>query len=402
MTRSFLVVPSATEVRDPCVVRSYLDHAATTPLRSEVIAAMRPWTDGAWPTNPNGVHADSRRARHALEEARDRIALSFGADPHEVIFTSGGTEALNAAVYGALANAVPGVVIRSPIEHDAVRASTDRWAATFGHRVVELHVGRNGVTTMPLAEELELSPDEVRLVAIMAVNNEIGTTQPAARSWLGARPLRLSSAATLCDGVCAASWIRPAELATMGDLVAVSGHKIGGPSGIGVLLAKGARLSPLIVGGGQEQDRRSGTQNVAAAVGLAAAVELLGTEEARAWQGRIQDLRDRLADGLLTTIAGVSETGDRTQKTPGHVHLLIAGVSSEELLLLLDRAGVSASAGSACSSGALHASHVLLAMGISKEQALGSLRLTLGWNTTETEIEHALEVVPAAVAQLRR
>src|SRR5207248_9614551 len=241
---------------------------------------------------------------------------------------------------------------------------------------------------------------EVSVVSVMLANNEVGTVQPLAEVADLVRR-RAPGAVLHTDAVQAFPWLDVAHLASVADLVAVSAHKFGGPKGVGALVVReGVEIEPIIHGGGQERDRRSGTYNVAGIVGMAAAMRatVAGRLET---VGRVARLRDRLADGLLASVSGAEETGDRATKIAGNCHLSFDGIESEALLVLLDGAGVCASAGSACTSGAVEPSHVLTAMGVPSERATGALRLSLGVTTTETDVDLALDVVPSAVARLR-
>jgi cysteine desulfurase len=371
-------------------VPAYLDHAATAPLRPEAAAAMMPWLTGGF-GNPSGAHSVSRRARTAVDEARDVMGAALGVDPGGVVFTGGGTESDNLALGGA---GGAGAVVTTAVEHHAVLHA----ARASGREVRVVGVDADGVIDLDhLAAALDPG---VALVSVMLVNNEVGTIQPlAAVADLVRR--RAPSAVLHTDAVQALAWLDVAGLATGADLVSVSAHKFGGPQGVGVLAVRGdVDLRPILHGGGQERDRRSGTHNVAGIAGMAAAAvaTLTGrTAEAEGTAAR----RDRLADGLLACVPGATETGTRASKAPGHCHLRFSGVESEALLVLLDDAGVCASAGSACASGAMEPSHVLLAMGVPAADALGSLRLSLGPTTTDDEIDLALAAVPAAVARLR-
>jgi cysteine desulfurase len=235
---------------------------------------------------------------------------------------------------------------------------------------------------------------------VMLANNEVGTVQPLDAIAEMVRE-RAPGAVLHTDAVQAFAWLDVASLARLADLVAVSAHKFGGPKGVGALVVRGGtRIAPILHGGGQEHDRRSGTHNVAGIVGMAAAMRATVATRAET-VARVTSLRNRLADGLLAAIPDAAETGDRSAKIAGNCHLSFAGVESEALLVLLDGAGVCASAGSACTSGAIEPSHVLVAMGIAQARALGSLRLSLGVTTTEADVDRALEAVPAAVARLR-
>jgi cysteine desulfurase len=371
---------------------AYLDNAATTPLRPEAAAAMLPWLTERF-GNPSGSHAVARAARAAIDEARDVVAAALGVEPGGVIFTGGGTEADNLALAGTLANN-PGPVVVSAVEHHAVLHAAA--AHTNDCRVVP--VDRHGLVDLDrLAEALDPT---VAVVSTMLANNEVGTIQPLTRIARLVRR-RAPNAALHTDAVQAFPWLDVAHAAKNVDLISVSAHKFGGPQGTGVLAVRPhVTLSPLIHGGGQERDRRSGTHNVAGIVGMAAAMQAtIATRDETVT--RISQLRDRLADNLLAAIPASQETGDRATKIAGNCHLCFDGIESEALLVLLDDAGVYASAGSACASGALEPSHVLVAMGINQTRALGSLRLSLGPTTTDDDVDLALKVIPDAVNRLR-
>jgi cysteine desulfurase len=371
-------------------VTVYLDHAATTPLRPEAIEAMLPYLTERF-GNPSGSHAVAREARKALDEARDVVAECLGAEPGEVVFTGGGTEADNLAIAGVHAVRGGRVLCASTEHHAVLHACT-----ALGGDVVP--VDAEGIVDL---DELgrRLAPD-VSVVSVMLANNEMGTIQPLAS--VAAMTRELAQGAVLhTDAVQAFPWLDIASLGRDADLVAVSAHKFGGPKGVGALVVRdGVRVAPILHGGGQERDRRSGTHNVAGVVGMAAAMRATVTTRA-ATVARVAALRDRLADGLLATVPDTEETGDRARKVAGNCHVSFAGVEAEALLVLLDGAGVCASAGSACTSGATEPSHVLLAMGVARARALGSLRLSLGVTTTEADVDHALAVIPPAVARLR-
>ena len=371
---------------------AYLDHAATTPMRPEAVAAMLPYLTDRF-GNPSGTHAVARLARTALDEARDAVAAALGADPGEIVFTAGGTEADNLAVLGAIAAAGAGRrAVCIAVEHHAVLHAVEVAGGTM------VGVDADGMVDLD-ALEAALG-DDVAVVSVMAANNEVGTIQPVAAVAdvvRGAAP----GALLHTDAVQAVTWLDVADHAAAADLVSISAHKFGGPKGVGALVVRdGAAIRPIIHGGGQERDRRSGTHNVAGIVGMAAALDA-ATVQRRDTVARVGDLRDRLADGLLASISQARETGRRESKVAGICHLLFDGIESEALLLLLDDAGVSASAGSACASGALEASHVLTAMGIDDRLALSSLRLSLGWTSTADDVDLALKVIPEAVAHLR-
>jgi cysteine desulfurase len=376
----------------------YLDHAATTPLRPEAAEAMAPWLTERF-GNPSGSHSVSRQARAAVDEARDIVADALGVAPGGVIFTGGGTEADNLAIAGLLAHR-RGAVVCSAVEHHAVlhtaRAAHRSGLAT---EVREAPVGPDG--TVDLDRLVDVLDAGVTVVSVMLANNEVGTIQPLAPI---ARLVRrhARNAVLHTDAVQAFPWLDVARLAGPADLISVSAHKFGGPQGVGVLAVRGdIPLAPVIHGGGQERDRRSGTHNVAGIVGLAAAMRATAaTREATV--ARVGRLRDRLADDLLATVAGTVETGDRALKVAGNCHLCFDGIESESLLVLLDDAGICASAGSACASGAMDPSHVLTAMGLDRGRALASLRLSLGPTTTDEDVDLALKVIPDAVARLRQ
>jgi cysteine desulfurase len=383
--------------------RAYLDHAATTPMRPEAVQAMLPFLSGDF-GNPSGSHAESRRARLAVDDARDQVAMLLGAGPGEVVFTSGGTEADNLAIAGAweamvATSSTPATaLVCSAMEHHAVLNACRALARRTGAELREVRPGKDGIVDLDALAEACTA--EVGLVSVMAVNNEIGTVQPIGSVAAVVRH-RSPSAFVHTDAVQAVPWLDVRELTAGADLVAVSAHKFGGPKGIGALVVRdGAVVHPLNHGGGQERDRRSGTHNVAGIVSMAAA--LAGTVSDRpSTVERVGRMRDRLGDGLLATVPGTGETGERAHRTAGHLHLRFAGVESEALVVLLDEAGVAVSAGAACSSGAVEVSHVLTSMGFGREESAGGIRFSLGASTTEADVDRALAVLPAAVAQLR-
>jgi len=360
-------------------------------MRAEAVEAMRTFLVDRF-GNPSGAHAMSREARKALDGARDTVAACLGARPAEVVFTGGGTEADNLAIAGAHA-VRPGPTVCSAVEHHAVLHTC---AALGDHRVAP--VGGDGV--VDLDRLADLLDNSVSVVSVMLANNEVGTIQPLADVAAVVRE-RAPAAVVHTDAVQAFSWLDVAAMAGPADLVAVSAHKFGGPKGVGALVVRqGVKIRPLIHGGGQEHDRRSGTHNVAGIVAMAAAMRAT-IDERDATVARVGVLRDRLADGLLAAVPGAVETGDRRNKIAGNCHLSFEGVEAESLLVLLDAAGVYASAGSACASGAVDPSHVLAAMGLSRSRALGSLRLSLGSGTTDADVDLALRSIPAAVERLR-
>jgi cysteine desulfurase len=370
---------------------AYLDHAATTPMRPEAAEAIVPFLTEQF-GNPSGSHAVAREARKTLDEARDVVAGCLGARPGEIVFTAGGTEADNLAIVGRH-GARPGTVVCAAVEHHAVLHSCralpeSRIALVRPDGVVDLDA---------LAAVLDPS---VTVVSVMLANNEVGTIQPLADVVQAVRAAA-PNAVVHTDAVQAFPWLDVASLAAEADLVAVSAHKFGGPKGVGALVVReGVAIEPIIHGGGQERDRRSGTYNVAGVVGMAAAMQAtVATRQATV--DRVGALRDRLADGLLAAVPDAAETGDRASKVAGNCHLSFVGVESEALLVLLDGAGVCAAAGSACTSGAVEPSHVLTAMGVPGDRATGALRLSLGATSTDADVDLALEVIPPSVERLR-
>ncbi len=375
---------------------AYLDHAATTPLRPQALDAMLPWLTERF-GNPSGAHAVARAARTAIDDARDLVADRLGFAPGGLVFTGGGTEADNLGVLGALGchrDGVARAVVTGAAEHHAVLRPAA--AAGVKHRVVPLDA--DGIIDLD-ALAAALDP-EVAVVSVALVNSEVGTIAPLAE--IAALVRRRAPLALLhTDAVQAVPWLDVARLAADADLVSISAHKFGGPQGVGALAVRDrVALTPLVHGGGQERERRSGTHNVAGIVGMAVALDVTVDRrmvEVPAAAAR----RDRLADGLLAAVPGTTETGNRERKVAGNCHVRFAGVESEALLLLLDDDGVCASAGSACASGAMEPSHVLTAMGISPADALTSVRFSLGHTSTDADVDGALKVVPAAVDRLR-
>jgi cysteine desulfurase len=384
---------------------AYLDHAASTPARPEVVEAMLPWLADHW-GNPTGAHARGRAARRAVDEAREPVAELLGCSGGEVVFTSGGTEADDLAVNGVL-DAVGGMAVCSAVEHHAVLDPVVHRGGTV------VPVDRRGVLDCEaLAELLDAAgaaaaagdgPD-VTLVSVMVANNEVGTIQPLAH--IAEVVARHAPAAVMhTDAVQAAAWCDVAAMAAGVPLVSLSGHKIGGPKGIGALAVRpGVALAPRLRGGGQERGRRSGTHNVAGIVGLGAAARMV-LEQRDGLAASVAAMRDRL-EAALVDMDGVSVTvapdgAPPPERLPTICHVCVTGVDSEALLFLLDDAGVAASAASSCASGATESSHVLAAMGVSPADARGSLRLSLGWTTDDATVDRVIEVMPAAVARLR-
>jgi cysteine desulfurase len=375
----------------------YLDHAATTPLRPEALAAMVPaLRDGLG--NPSGAHALARRARTELDGAREQLAALVGCAPGEIVFTSGGTEADNLAVRGVL-GARPGTVVCSAIEHHAVLDPVTR----AGGRLVP--VDRRGIVALDaLADRLD---ETVTLVSVMLVNNETGTIQPLDAIAEVVRA-RAPGAVLHTDAAQALGWIDVREAAASADLVTLASHKCGGPVGTGALVVRaGVAVEAQQVGGGQERERRSGTQDVAGALGFAAAAAAADAERpalvarARAW-------RDELVDAVVAqvpdaVVSAVPAGAGHDHLAAGLANVCLPAVDSEALLYVLEHEhGVLASAASSCASGAQEPSHVLAALGIDRSLAAGSLRLSLGWSTTAADVEAAAVGVPAAARRLQR
>lgn len=376
----------------------YLDHAATTPLRPEALDAMLPYL-GVEFGNPSSPHSYGRRARAALDEAHERIARGIGAGPREIILTSGGTEALNLALKGA-AWAGKGRghrIVTSAVEHHAVLHAF-RHLEKFGFEIVELPVDRYG----------RVDPDHVAaavterttVVAVQLANNEVGTLQPVARIGQVVREKAPKGCLFLVDAVAGAAWL-PIDVDTLGcDMLALAGHKLDGPKGIGALyLRKGTHILAQVQGGNQERFRRAGTEDVAGAVGMGVAFEL-AVAERDATVKRVRKLRDRLRAAVLA-VDGVELTGHPRERLPNLLSVVVGESDGAAIVVKLDLAGFAGSVGSACTTGSTEPSHVLTAMGYPDDEARGSLRLSLGRTTTDAEIDEAVEVVPRIVAESR-
>ncbi len=374
---------------------AYLDHAATTPLSAAARAAMEPWLSGGF-GNPSGAHRVAREARRAVEEARDAVAGAVGCAPGEVVFTSGGTEADNLAVSGVASAArrrgAPAAVVCSAVEHHAVLHAVE---AEGGATVAVDGDGRIDLSSLRAA----IGPSTA-LVSVMLANNEVGTVQD-----LDAVAAVVSDTAPHAvlhtDAVQAAAWLDLSTAAAPAQLVSLAAHKFGGPQGVGALIVRGGvALEPLLRGGGQERERRSGTHNVAGIVGMAAALLSVASDRDAAVR-MAEQRRERLVAGIRERLDGVTETAGRAARLPNIAHLRLAGVESEALVVLLDDLGVCASAGSACASGALEPSHVLSAMGVPRDDARSALRLSIGRATSDADIEAAIEAVVTAAQRLR-
>lgn len=351
---------------------------------------MLPFLDGMY-ANPSGSHRFARQARAALDDARETVSAVLGCDPGEVVFTCGGTEADNTAIAGVVAQR-DGRAVCSAAEHHAVLHAVEQ----VGGCVVG--VDRDGSVSLDqLAEVLD---DTVSVVSVMTVNNEVGTVTDLDEVASVVR--RHAPRAVLhTDAVQAPCWVDLRTVTPLVDLMSLSAHKFGGPKGVGVLVAKqGTSFRPLLIGGGQERERRSGTQNVAGAVAMAEALRLADAERC-AERVRLAALRDRLIDTLVESIPDVRETVTRDRKVAGSAHVCVAGIENEALLFLLDQGGICASAASACAAGAMEPSHVLAAMGVPREWAAGALRLTLGRTTTAADVDRATAVITDAVRRIR-
>ena len=385
---------------------AYLDHAATTPMLPAAVEALTEQSTRVG--NASSLHTSGRAARAVVEESRERIASVLGARPSEVVFTSGGTEADNLAVkgtYAARQGADPARtrLVVSAIEHHAVLDPVE-FLVGQGASVSWLEPDRCGHVAVDDLRESLASADDVALVSVMWANNEVGTVQPVAEL---AAVAHEHGVPFHTDAVQAVSHL-PVRFDESGaDLMTVSGHKVGGPLGVGALLARrDARLVPLAHGGGQERQVRSGTLDVPGIRALAVALEetvAMRDVEAK----RVMVLRDRLIEGALAlglgiTVSGCWTAGDATRRLPGNAHLVVPGCEGDSLLYLLDAAGVECSTGSACQAGVPQPSHVLLAMGLSEAEARGALRLSLGHTSTEADVDAFLAALPAVVERARR
>lgn len=376
----------------------YLDHAATTPLRPEALAAMLPYLGGEF-GNPSSPHAWGRRARAALDDAHERIGAAIGAGPREIVLTSGGTEALNLGLKGA-AWAGKGRghrIVTTAVEHHAVGHAL-RYLEKFGFEIVELGVDRYGRVD-PGEVEAALS-DRTVLVAIQLANNEVGTIQPVAEIAAVVRTKGPRGCLIAVDAVAAAAYL-PIDVRVLDvDILAVAAHKFEGPKGSGALYVRaGTHLLAQQQGGTQERYRRAGTEDVAGAVGMATAFELAFAER-DATVRRLRRLRERLA-AAARTVDGVEMTGHATERLPGLASFVVRGVDGASLVVRLDLLGVAASVGSACTTGAADPSHVLTAMGYPAEEARGSLRLSLGRSTTDAEITEVASLLPGVIEATR-
>ena len=373
----------------------YLDHNATTPIDPRVFEAMKPYLTEAF-GNPSSIYRAGQDVRKAVEDAREHVARLLGAEPREVVFTSGGTESDNTSIKGLALNRGKGHIITSTIEHPAVLKVVE-WLEKRGFTATYVPVGSDGVVE-PDDIKQAIQPDTI-VVSVMHANNEVGTLQPIEQIAAIAheRGVMFHADAVQTTGKL------PIDVKRMGiDLLSLSAHKFYGPKGTGVLYVKrGTKFDPCVHGGHQEWGRRGGTENVAGIVGLGRAVEIAQAEMA-AEASRVRVLRDRLEAGLAERIGDMLFNGSREKRLPNTASVCIKYVEGEAMLLNLDmRHGIAASSGSACTSGSLEPSHVLLAMGIPAEIAHGSLRFSLGRATTREEIDKVIEVLPPIVEKLR-
>jgi cysteine desulfurase len=374
----------------------YLDHAATTPLRHEVLDAMLPLLTESF-GNPSSAHAFGRAARAALDDAHESVARRLNAQGREIVFTSGGTEANNLALKGA-AWAGKGRghrIVTSSVEHHAV-GHTLRYLEKFGFEIVEVPVDRYGRVD-PDGLEAALNEKTI-LVSIMLANNEVGTIQPVAE--IAARVRSRKGVLLHVDAVQAAPYVDLDVEALGADLLSLGAHKFEGPKGVGALYVRhGTHILAQQQGGTQERHRRAGTENVAGAVGLARAYELSCTERPDTVT-RLRTQRDRLLAAVLRT-PGVEPTGHPKERLPGLVSIVARDTDGASVAMSLDLEGIACSVGSACTTGSTEVSHVLTAMGYPEEEARGALRLSLGRTTTDDEITTACEVVPRVIASMR-
>ncbi len=375
----------------------YADNAATTAVSEPVFQAMLPYLKEHY-GNPSSIYSIGREARKAIEIARQKVASAIGAQPTEIYFTGSGTESDNWALKGVMESArAKGKthLITTAFEHHAVL-----------HSAQKLEKQGFTVTYLPVSPEGYVSPEQVRaaiteqtaLVSVMYANNEIGTVQPIPE--IGA-VCREAGVLFHTDAVQAVGNLEIDTAAQKIDLLSLSGHKIHAPKGVGVLYCRnGVRIPNLIDGGAQERNRRGGTENLASIVGLGAAIEL-AAQDIPARTEKIRRLRERLIDGILTAVPKTRLNGGREQRLAGNVNISFEAVEGEALLLRLDMMGICASSGSACTSGSLDPSHVLLAIGLPHEIAHGSLRLSLSESTTDAEIDYILECIPQVIHTLR-
>lgn len=383
-------------------VMVYLDHAATTPMYPEAIEAM---TAAMGPVgNASSLHAAGRAARRRMEESREAIAARLGARPSEVVFTTGGTDGDNLAVkgiYWARRDADPRRrrIITTEVEHHAVLDSVSWLAEHEGAEITWLPTEADGSVSPDALREALREPDDVALVSAMWANNEVGTVLPVAELAAVAAEFGVPMHTDAVQAVGAV----PVDFGVGGlSALTLTAHKFGGPCGVGaLLLRRDVTCVPLMHGGGQERDIRSGTTDVAGIVGMAAALEIaVGSREVTA--DRVAALRDRLIDGVLASISDTCVNGSRVDRLPGNAHFTFAGCEGDSLLMLLDANGIECSTGSACTAGVARPSHVLMAMGADPVTARGSLRLSLGHTSVDDDVDAVLAVLPGAVDRARQ
>ena len=380
----------------------YMDHAATTGLRQEALDAMVPYLTESY-GNPSSIYTLAQEARKALEDSREVVAKALNARRSEVVFTSGGTESDNLALRGgAYARLREGNhLITTTIEHHAVLHTCEQLEG-LGFEVSYVPVDRDGLVDP--ADVVAAMTDRTTMVSVMLANNEIGTIQPVAEISAAAKAEAARRGRTVTvhtDAVQAAGFLDLDAKALGVDLLSLSAHKFYGPKGVGALYVK--RRTPFEaqqMGGGQERQRRSGTENVPGIVGMAEALRL-ATIEREAYAAHCSKLRDLVSAGILERVVGARLNGHPTQRLPNNVNVSFDGIEAEPVLLGLDFAGIMASSGSACSSASLEPSHVLLAIGLNPQQAQGSLRITVGRENTEEEASQLLDVLPDLVRRLR-
>lgn len=374
----------------------YLDHAATTPVKPEVLEAMLPYFTRKF-GNASSIYTLGRESKKAIEEARDRTALALGAQSREIFFTGSGTEADNWAIKGvAYANRQKGNhIITTAIEHHAI-LHTCQYLESDGFEVTYLPVDENGLVSAD-AVKAAIKPNTI-LITIMFANNEIGTIQPISEIGKAAREKGIYFHT---DAVQAVGNVKINVEEMNIDLLSLSAHKFYGPKGIGALyIRKGTKITSFLHGGAQERGRRASTENVAAVVGLGKAIEL-ASQNLDEYNKKLMALRDHAIAEITKNIPFVRLNGDRNSRLPGNVNFSFEFIEGESLLLMLDMKGIAASSGSACTSGSLDPSHVLLAIGLPHEIAHGSLRLTFGEENTMEDLDYVLEVLPAIVQRLR-
>ncbi len=376
----------------------YLDNNATTRIAPEVLASMRPFLEDNY-GNPSSVHQAGQEARHAVEEARYQVSEFIGCRPAEVIFTSGGTEADNAAILGVLAGRTKKTIITSSVEHSAVRAPID-YLVQHGYRVITIGVDRLGQLNMDALQDALVDPDAA-LLSLIWVNNETGVVWDI--DAIGA-VARKHGVPFHVDAVQAAGKISLQFSSRPIDLLSISAHKFHGPKGIGALsLRRGLAYQPLIRGGPQERDRRGGTENVAGIVGMGMAASRAAVMLAKPdYLQRLTAMRNKLETGIVNCVPDCQINGDMESRVANTTNIGFSALEAEAILLLLNQNDICASAGAACSSGSLEPSHVLKAMGVPEKIAHGAVRFSISEFTTDAEIEQTVRVIPQIITRLRQ